>query len=123
MDIDQKCQEVIDARRWSQRQLAAALGVSDKNLISMRKGRRPMPAHALIRLERLRGQDDHSIIEQLLRTAACFAMAFGIFFFAGVTQPTEAQAHFASYEDTIQIMARTMCGRCAAIPVHRWCTR
>jgi hypothetical protein len=34
-----------------------------------------MPTHALIRLERLRGTDDHSIIEQLLKTAACVALA------------------------------------------------
>lgn len=75
MNVDQKCQQVIDSRGWSQRKLAEALGVSDKNLISMRKGNRPMPAHALIKLERLRGVDDHSIIEQLLKTAACIALA------------------------------------------------
>ena len=75
MELDQKCQEVMEGRGWSQRQLAEALGITDKNLISMRRGRRPMPAHALIRLERLRGTDDHSIIEQLLKTAACVALA------------------------------------------------
>lgn len=75
MELDQKCQEVMKGRGWSQRQLAEALGITDKNLISMRRGRRPMPTHALIRLERLRGTDDHSIIEQLLKTAACVALA------------------------------------------------
>lgn len=75
MELDQKCQEVMEGRGWSQRQLAEALGITDKNLISMRRGRRPMPAHALIRLERLRGTDDHSIIEQLLKTAACVTLA------------------------------------------------
>src|SRR5690554_3360148 len=100
MDTNKHCQEVIDARGWTQRRLAEELGISETNLIAARKGRRSLPTHAFIRLERLRGQDDHSIVEHLLRTAACFAMAFGIFFFAGVTQPTEAQAHFASYEDT-----------------------
>lgn len=80
MDLDEKCQEVMNSRKWSQRQLAEALGVSDKNLISMRKGRRPIPTRALIKLERLRGADDHSIIEQLLRTAACVVLAIVLAF-------------------------------------------
>ena len=98
MNVDQKCQQVIDSRGWSQRKLAEALGVSDKNLISMRKGNRPMPAHALIKLERLRGVDDHSIIEQLLKTAACVALAI-VF----LLMPTRENVAYASDAYTVAI--------------------
>lgn len=91
MDLDRKCEEVMKSRGWSQRQLADAIGVTDKNLISMRRGRRPMPAHALIRLERLRGTDDHSIIEQILKTAACVALAFVV-----LLMPSEGNAAIES---------------------------
>lgn len=96
MDLDEKCQEVMNSRKWSQRQLAEALGVSDKNLISMRKGRRPMPTHALIKLERLRGADDHSIIEQLLKTAACVALAIVLIFWTGEKNTAMASNAYAA---------------------------
>lgn len=75
MDIKTKSDEVMQARGWTQRRLAEEIGINETTLTNARAGRRPLPTQALIRLERLRGTDDHSIIEQLLRTAACVALA------------------------------------------------
>lgn len=75
MDVKEKCEEVMKSRGWTQRRLAQELGLAEQNLTHIMKGRRGITAHALIKLERLRGVDDHSIIEQLLKTAACIALA------------------------------------------------
>lgn len=96
MDIDQKCKEVMERKGWSQRQLADELAISDKNLISMRKGRRPMPPHALARLERLRGVDDASIVDQIIRTAACVALAVVLLFGTGAENRTIASDTYAA---------------------------
>jgi len=88
MDIRTKSDELMKARSWTQRRLAEELGINETTLTNARAGRRPLPTHALIRLERLRGTDDHSIIEQLLKTAACVALTTAVFFAA----PSPAEA-------------------------------
>lgn len=75
MDLKEKCEEVMRMKGWKNEDLAAALDMTAPNLSSAKAGRRPMPYKALIKLEKLRGVDDHSIIEQLLKTAACVALA------------------------------------------------
>jgi len=75
MEIKTKSDEVMKAHGWTQRRLAEELEINETTLTNARAGRRPLPTHALIRLERLRGTDDQSIIEQLLKTAACVALA------------------------------------------------
>jgi transcriptional regulator with XRE-family HTH domain len=90
MEIDAKCSAVQAVKGWSQRKLAQEIGISEPNLISARKGRRPLPAHALAKLERLRGVDDKSIVDEIIRTAACCLMTIGILFFSA---PQEAAAN------------------------------
>ncbi|MCV2216226.1 helix-turn-helix domain-containing protein [Thauera sp. Sel9] len=89
MEINEKCEEVMKARGWTLRRLAEEIGMNENNLSAARKGRRTMPAHALIRLERLRGTDDHSIIEQLLRTAACITLVACAYLFNDSLQGIE----------------------------------
>ncbi|HRQ14962.1 MAG TPA: helix-turn-helix domain-containing protein, partial [Promineifilum sp.] len=74
MDTNQKCQEVLDERGWTQRELASALGISETSLSNARHGRRPLPAYAIIKLEKLRGTDAETILQQLIKTAACIAL-------------------------------------------------
>ena len=65
-----------------------------------------MPAHALIRLERLRGTDDHSIIEQLLKTAACVALAVVLLFGSGFKNDAMASM---TYDQGIQTQYKLSC--------------
>ncbi len=88
MDLKAKCEAVMRERGWTNEDLANAIGMTPSNLSSAKAGRRAMPAASLIRLERLRGTDDHSIIEQLLKTAACVALAVIVSF----TTPSPAEA-------------------------------
>lgn len=74
MELKEKCTEVMQRNGWTQRQLAQALQISPENLSHAKEGRRPLPAHALAQLERLRGTDDRSIVDQIIRTAGCVAL-------------------------------------------------
>lgn len=80
MEMNERCANVMKMKGWTQRRLAEELGINETTLSNAIKGRRPLPTHALIKLERLRGIDDHSIIEQLLKTAACVALAIVLLF-------------------------------------------
>lgn len=91
MQLDEKCSEVMKGRGWTQRRLAEELGITEANLSSARKGKRPLPTAAVIRLERLRGVDDHSIIEQILKTAACVSMAAVTIFLTTAPEARAAQ--------------------------------
>ncbi|WP_350338128.1 helix-turn-helix transcriptional regulator [Thauera linaloolentis] len=95
----------MKSRGWTQRRLAQELGLPEQNLTHIMKGRRGIPAHALIKLERLRGTDDHSIIEQLLRTAACVALAAVLFFGSASTNPAYASSSYSAEMPVIQIIA------------------
>lgn len=107
MDTKEKCAEVMRVRGWTQRQLAQELGIQEQNMTHVMKGRRELPTAALIRLERLRGTDDHSIIEQLLKTAACIALAIVLIFWTGekntvmastaYVEQTQPDAHYHAF--------------------------
>lgn len=89
MDIKEKTDKMMSARGWTQRRLAEELGINETTLTNARAGRRPLPTHAVIKLERMRGTDDHSIIEQLLKTAACIALVACAYLFNDSLQGIE----------------------------------
>lgn len=75
MNTIEKCAEVMKSRHWTQRELAKELGVLEQNMTHVMKGRRELPAHALAKLERLRGTDDRAIVDMIIKQAACVALA------------------------------------------------
>lgn len=75
MDTIEKCSEVLKERGWTQRELAKELGMTEQNMTHVMKGRRDLPAHALAKLERLRGTDDRAIVDLIIKHAACIALA------------------------------------------------
>ena len=104
MDIKTKSDEVMKARGWTQRRLAEEIGINETTLTNARNGRRPLPTQALIRLERLRGADDHSIIEQLLKTAACVALAIVLIFWTGEKNTAMASSPYAEKGQVMHII-------------------
>lgn len=104
MDTKEKCAEVMRVRGWTQRQLAQELGIQEQNMTHVMKGRRELPTAALIRLERLRGTDDHSIIEQLLKTAACVALAIVLIFWTGEKNTAMASSPYAEKGKVMHII-------------------
>lgn len=75
MNTIEKCSEVLKKRSWTQRELAKELGMTEQNMTHVMKGRRDLPAHALAKLERLRGTDDRAIVDLIIKHAACIALA------------------------------------------------
>ena len=75
MDTIEKCSEVLKERGWTQRELAKELGITEQNMTHVMKGRRDLPAHALAKLERLRGTEDRAIVDLIIKHAACIALA------------------------------------------------
>ena len=75
MDTIEKCSEVLKERGWTQRELAKELGMTEQNMTHVMKGRRDLPAHALAKLERIRGTEDRAIVDLIIKHAACIALA------------------------------------------------
>lgn len=105
MKLDEKCNEVMKGRGWTQRRLAEEIGISETSLSSARKGKRPLPTAALIKLERIRGVDDHAIVEQILKTAACAALAAVSIFLTPAPEARAAQGIAPSYAQVMHIIA------------------
>lgn len=104
MDLKEKCEEVMRMKGWKNEDLAAALDMTAPNLSSAKAGRRPMPYKALIKLEKLRGVDDHSIIEQLLKTAACVALAVVFLLMPGRENVAFASSSYSAPRAITQII-------------------
>lgn len=94
MNTIEKCSEVLKQRGWTQRELAKELGMSEQNMTHVMKGRRDLPAHALAKLERLRGTDDRAIVDMIITHAACIALAAVTLF---VTLPPKTAYASSSY--------------------------
>lgn len=94
MNTIEKCSEVLKQRGWTQRELAKELGMSEQNMTHVMKGRRDLPAHALAKLERLRGTDDRAIVDLIITHAACIALATVTLF---VTLPPKTAYASSSY--------------------------
>lgn len=75
MNTIEKCSEVLKQRGWTQRELAKELGITEQNMTHVMKGRRDLPAHALAKLERIRGTEDRAIVDLIIKHAACIALA------------------------------------------------
>lgn len=90
MDLKQKCEEVMKSKEWTNEDLATYLGVSPSNLSSAKAGRRALPYQAIIKLEQLRGTKAEKIIDELLRIAACVALAVVVIFSTVGTNPAYA---------------------------------
>lgn len=106
MDIEAKCSQVMRRNGWTQRELATALGISETTLSNVLKGRRSLPVHAFVKLERMRGIDDKSIVDELIRAAASVAAVVILFSPGGSEGPRTApdsdtrSAQITDYNDT-----------------------
>lgn len=105
MNTDEKCAEVMSGRGWTQRRLAEELGISESSLSSARQGRRKLPAHAWAQLERFRGVDDRSIVDQIIKTAACAMLASVTIFLTPPQEARAAQGIAPSHAQIMHIMA------------------
>lgn len=94
MDLKSKCEQVMKDRGWSNEQLAEAIGMTPPNLSSAKAGRRAMPYQALIKLEKLRGMNDSEIVNELLRIAACVALAVVTLFVTAPLNTAEASTAY-----------------------------
>ena len=95
MDTIEKCSEVLKERGWTQRELAKELGITEQNMTHVMKGRRDLPAHALAKLERLRGTEDRAIVDLIIKHAACIALAAVNLF---MTPPENTASASSTYE-------------------------
>lgn len=98
MNTIEKCSEILKQRGWTQRELAKELGMSEQNMTHVMKGRRDLPAHALAKLERLRGTDDRAIVDLIITHAACIALAAVTLF---VTLPPNTAYASSPYDGRI----------------------
>lgn len=96
MDTIAKCAEVIKLRGWTQRELARELGLTEQNMTHVMKGRRDLPAHALAKLERLRGTDDRAIVDMIIKQAACVALTAVLLLVTGVENRAFASSGYAT---------------------------
>lgn len=99
MTTAQKCSDVMKAKGWKQRELAEALGVTETNMIHIMKGRRPMPVYAMAKLERLRGTDDRSIVDMIIRTGANVALVAVLLFWTGERNEAYASSTYMTSVD------------------------
>ena len=104
MDTKTKCEEVLKKQGWTQKELADELGITPQNMTHVLKGRRGLPTPAFIRLEKLRGIKAERILDELLRTAACIALAVVVLLTTAVQNPAMASKTYNAEYQPIHIM-------------------